>query len=52
MQCEFCESTLPAEEPANLALLLHVRDSEPCGQQFNYLLENLRASWTRNMSGG
>jgi hypothetical protein len=52
MDCEFCNETLPQVEPENMALLLHVQESEPCNEQFEYLLENLRSSWTPNMSGG
>lgn len=52
MHCEFCATELPGREPENLELLMHVQQNAECGQQFNYLLENLRASWTRNMSGG
>lgn len=53
MHCEFCETPLSVtEQPENLALLGHVRDSEECGRQYDFLLENLRASWTSNMSGG
>lgn len=53
MHCEFCETPLPsADQPENLVLLGHVRDSAECGRQYGFLLENLRASWTANMSGG
>lgn len=52
MRCEFCSSPLPVEEPENLALLGHVRQSGECGRQYGFLLENLRTSWTRSMSGG
>lgn len=52
MRCEFCNSSLPAVEPENVALLRHVRESRACDQQFQFMLENLRSSWTRNMSGG
>lgn len=53
MHCEFCESPLPeGEQPENLALLGHVEESEECRQQYGFLLENLRSSWTANMSGG
>jgi hypothetical protein len=52
MQCEFCDSELPDVEPENLALLQHVAANEPCHEQFDFLLENLNASWTPAMSGG
>lgn len=52
MHCEFCAAPLPDAEPENLALLAHVQQSRPCHEQFDYLLENLRSSWTVNMSGG
>ncbi|HUR70039.1 MAG TPA: hypothetical protein VM370_12400 [Candidatus Thermoplasmatota archaeon] len=52
MNCEFCASELPETHPANLALLDHMVLSQPCNEQYGYLLDNLRASWTRNMSGG
>ena len=51
-RCEFCASPFDLEEAANLSLLGHVRESPACNQQYEFLLENLRASWTRNMSGG
>ena len=51
--CEFCASPMGAAgEPENVALLGHVAASAECGRQYEYLLDNLRASWTRNMSGG
>jgi hypothetical protein len=52
MECEFCATTLPETEPENLALLRHLQRSDACEQQFEYLIENLNTSWTRNMSGG
>ena len=52
MQCEFCASDLPDTDPENLALLQHIAQRQDCNEQFGYLLENLDASWTRNMSGG
>ena len=52
MRCEFCESSLPETDPANLALLQHVAQRQECNEQYEYLLENLNTSWTRNMSGG
>lgn len=52
MDCEFCQERLPSVEPENVALLEHVRLSRACRDQFGFLLENLRTSWTRNMSGG
>jgi hypothetical protein len=52
MRCEFCARALPENEPDNLALLRHVREAPACGQQFRFLLENLRTSWTPAMSGG
>lgn len=51
MHCEFCESSLPVAEPANVALLAHVQESRACREQFGYMIENLNASWTRSMSG-
>ena len=51
--CEFCATPLSATgEPENVALLGHVQQSAECGRQYEYLLDNLRSSWTRNMSGG
>jgi hypothetical protein len=52
MQCEFCSSELPDVEPENLALLQHLSEREPCQEQFEFLIENLGASWTPAMSGG
>lgn len=52
MNCEFCESQLPDVEPENVALLVHVQERSDCNEKFGYLLENLRSSWTPNMSGG
>lgn len=52
MNCEFCTSALPETNPENLALLEHIVQSQRCNEQYGYLLENLDASWTRNMSGG
>lgn len=52
MQCDFCAEALPETDPANLALLGHLRERVACNEQYGYLLENLRTSWTRNMSGG
>lgn len=52
MRCDFCAQSLPETDPQNLALLDHVRDKRECNEQYNFLLENLRTSWTRNMSGG
>lgn len=52
MRCDFCASTLPETDPENLALLDHVAQREDCHEQYGYLIENLNASWTRNMSGG
>lgn len=52
MRCDFCSSSLPDAEPDNLALLQHVKESKACNDQYVFLLENLRTSWTRNMSGG
>lgn len=51
MQCDFCAKALPESEPANLALLAHVKTSDGCQEQFDFLIENLNASWTRAMSG-
>ena len=50
--CEFCESPLVAEVPENVALLDHIRGSPECNEQYAYMLDNLRASWTVSMSGG
>lgn len=52
MRCEFCDASLPATLPENLALLEHVRKSDGCQQGFDFMLENLRGSWTKAMSGG
>lgn len=52
MHCEFCNTSLSAAEPANVALLQHVGEQQDCREQFGYMLDNLRSSWTRNMSGG
>lgn len=52
MRCEFCESDLTDEEPANVALLGHVQETPECQERFNLYLENLNASWTPSMSGG
>lgn len=52
MRCEFCDATLPSQEPENVVLLEHVRQNEGCHEQFQYALENIRSSWTANMSGG
>ena len=52
MQCEFCDKTLSDAEPENIALLQHVARSAPCAEDYDYLLQNLDASWTLNMSGG
>lgn len=52
MHCEFCTAPLPASEPENLALLRHVSERTDCREQFDFLLENLRSSWTPSMSGG
>lgn len=52
MQCDFCDSRLTDAEPPNLALLAHVRQNAACNEQYGYLLENLRTSWTPTMSGG
>ena len=52
MHCEFCDQTLSDAEPENLALLRHVGERRACGEQYRFLLENLRSSWTLAMSGG
>ena len=52
MNCEFCAKPLSEAEHENLALLAHLRRNEACEKQFEFLIENLRASWTRAMSGG
>lgn len=52
MQCDFCASPLAETQPDNLALLDHLRQRKACNEQYAYLLENLRSSWTLNMSGG
>ena len=52
MHCEFCASNLPETDPENLALLEHITQRQECNEQYGYLIENLNASWTRNMSGG
>lgn len=52
MHCEFCNSKLSVAEPENVALLQHVRERKDCNDQFGFMLDNLRSSWTRNMSGG
>lgn len=52
MHCEFCARTIAAGEAENVVLLRHVDDSASCREQYGYLLENLRASWTPAMSGG
>lgn len=52
MHCEFCERPIAPGEAENVGLLRHVKESRACGEQFGYLLENLRASWTPAMSGG
>lgn len=51
MRCSFCASDLPDREPENVVLLDHLAKSRACGEQYGYLLENLRNSWTLNMSG-
>ena len=51
--CDFCAECLDADdEPANLGLLAHIGAREDCRQQFEHLLDNIRASWTPSMSGG
>lgn len=52
MHCEFCDTTIKSDQPENVALLQHVAANDTCGQQYDYLLQNLRSSWTPNMSGG
>lgn len=52
MHCEFCASSLPDTDPENLALLRHIGERQDCNEQYGYLIENLNASWTPNMSGG
>lgn len=52
MHCDFCAKPLSESEPANLALLAHVKTSNGCQEQFDFLIENLNTSWTRAMSGG
>lgn len=52
MRCEFCERQIAPGEAENVVLLRHVNESAACGEQFRYLLENLRVSWTPAMSGG
>lgn len=52
MRCDFCAGPLGDSEPANLALLAHLRQNGACNEQYGYLLDNLRTSWTRHMSGG
>lgn len=52
MLCEFCDEQLPTVEPENIALLAHVRAKAYCGEQFDFMIENLNASWTDAMSGG
>ena len=52
IHCDFCETALPNEEPANLALIAHIQENQECNEQFNFMLDNLRSSWTRHMSGG
>lgn len=51
-ECEFCETTLTPEEPANVALFAHLKNSPDCNEQFGYLIENIQTSWTPSMSGG
>lgn len=51
MRCEFCDTDL-TDEPANVALMSHLGESRACNEQFDLHLENIRSSWTRNMSGG
>ena len=50
--CEFCENALPRGEPENVALLHHIERNPDCEEQYGYMLENLRNSWTISMSGG
>lgn len=52
MDCEFCDEHVESDDPENLQLLSHLRESKACSEQFGYLLENLRTSWTPAMSGG
>lgn len=52
MRCDFCSHALPDVEPENLTLLAHLGQNESCNEQYGFLLDNLRTSWTRNMSGG
>lgn len=52
MECEFCNTSLPAHEPSNVALLQHIQTNDDCQEQYDYMLTNLRDSWTVNMSGG
>lgn len=52
MRCEYCDEDLRLDEPENVVLLRHLGQSEPCTEQFDMHLENLRSSWTRAMSGG
>lgn len=51
MDCEFCEASLDGAEPENVTLLRHVETSAGCRAQYTFMLENLRASWTLQMSG-
>ncbi|HVL48804.1 MAG TPA: hypothetical protein VM889_09630 [Candidatus Thermoplasmatota archaeon] len=50
--CEFCDERIQTSEPENLALFHHLEDRPACDEQYAYMLSNLRASWTVNMSGG
>ncbi|MHB8606634.1 MAG: hypothetical protein ACYDCK_15430 [Thermoplasmatota archaeon] len=51
-RCDFCDARLPTREPENLALLQHLDANPGCSQQYQFMLQNLRASWTGAMSGG
>ncbi len=52
MECEFCHTNLPGSAPENVLLLNHVRANKTCDRDYRFLLENIRSSWTVNMSGG
>lgn len=52
MNCEFCDAPLPNDQAANLALLDHVRTERACNESYQFMIQNLNTSWTKNMSGG
>lgn len=52
IECSFCAEARVGNVPRNVELVEHLRARPECRENFTYLVENIRSSWTLSMSGG